>query len=172
MRKKLIVAIVSILLVALCLPVAAMAESPTAKDSTVVAEHSAIPAGTTLVVAPVSGAVFTSLQNYASANGFGAIVAAQDITLIGPNGAGAQPDANTLIYVYCPGLHSNGSVTVMHMTYPTGAMEQIPASCGDGYFVFHPTSFSPFGYVVNSFGTAPGGSTSTTATSPRTGVYA
>lgn len=173
LKKKIFVAVAAVLLIALCVPFAAMAASPQADTTGAVAGSSVVPHNANLVVAAASPAAASSLQGYAAANYAGSKwLGAQDISMVdATTGAAVQPDGNTRIYVACPGLYTNGNVVVLHQK-ADGSIEPIQATCQDGGFTFHTSSMSPFAYILLSAGSAPTGGGGTTATSPRTGVYA
>ena len=163
MKKKL-ASIALVLMFVVCLPVAALADSPVAAlPATVDVSGSTLPAGATLHVNSVSTTVVSDFSAAKTELGItGTLMSVVDITMTGASGSAT-------IKVNCPGLHANGAVVVIHQK-ADGTFETLPATCGEGFFTFTATSFSPFGFVLQNAGSASGGSSST-PTSPRTGVY-
>lgn len=162
MMKKTILTVSLALILVACLSVTAFAGSAVAPlPATVDVAGSTVPAGATLQVLADDAAI-PGLQAERDRLGLnGTLIASLNISLVGATGP-------VTIRVSCPGLHANGTITVLHQR-ADGSYEVIPAVCSEGSFSFTVSSFSSFGFVLSSAGTPAGAST--TPASPQTGVY-
>lgn len=169
--KKMVLALVVVLLLA-CMPLSVLADSPVASlPATVDVEGSVVPAGVTLRVYDARYAI-QGMQDAKESLGItGTLITVVDMYLAG----NASSDTSVTVRVDCPGLHANGSVLVLHQT-GNATYEQIQATCAEGSFTFTASSFSPFGFVLQNAGTAPAApnndNSGATPTAPKMGVYA
>ncbi len=173
MKKIRAIAMSFVLAVALLVPMVVSAASPVSGP----VEAIGVPAGVTVSYsATISNEATTTFVNYVKANAAklpGTLVMYADISLKDANGNPYAPGTVVTLKVAVPGVASGDSVTVLHAT--PGGVEQLGATCYNGYVTFSTSSFSPFAFILNkAAGTSGGGAAATggtTAKSPATGVY-
>ncbi len=193
-RSKLFRGIALVLVIALMIPMAATAVSPTIPAPTPApttppstsgttsspvfqitgydTAGSTLPANTTLQAAPPTAAEYTAFTAAAMSKGAkGTALGIFDFTLYDANGNVTQPDNKTVIKMVVPAMKPGDIVMAFHYHLDANGnwvMEQVPATAFNGYFLFAPKGFSLYGFYVQRLATTT--TTTTPVSSPNTGI--